>query len=320
MKKENIYIKIIPYLVVLGLTIWFIYYIRGHQADFMVVRSVNLIYLSLLVFMVLVNIVLQGWIFKIIIQPFNVNLNFFEWFGLSVMTFLGNTIFPFGGFGFRAYYLKKKHNFHYTHFLSTLAAASIIELFMVTIGSLIGQSFLYFNFQTYNPVLLALSTIVFMSCALFLSINLNLPNFKNKVIQKIKNVLDGVAVLKKNHQQIKKIFLAFCFYTIFLCLTFYFAFQALNFKINIFQAFIPAGLSDYSVFINILPASLGFYEGAIVFSAKFFGLTAFDGLVVAALIRIATISWLVILGPIFSYWFFVKSKEETEKNDQIITE
>jgi len=309
MENQSLLSKIIAYIVFFVLLVWFVYYLRSHWSDFTVIYSASWLYLIPLSLVALVFLILQGWIYQIIIEPFKIKLKFTEWFGLAVLATLGSTVFPFGGFGFRAAYLKTKHNFPYSHFLSTLAAATAIELFIMSLTGVVGSVLVYLQFHLFSLVIFLLYLIVFLIFGGLLLFKPKVPQFKNQILQKLANILDGFRILREDRGQMKKLFLAFFLYAVFLSTMFYLAFHAFKLNISASQAMIPASLSDYTIFISILPASLGFYEGAIAFSARFFGFSLAQGLFISALMRVANVSWVFILSPVFGYFLFKRGKK-----------
>ena len=58
---------------------------------------------------------------------FGIDLHFFEYFSISIITSIGNIFLPMkGGAGFRAVYLKSRYDFDYSYFLSSLAANYLV--------------------------------------------------------------------------------------------------------------------------------------------------------------------------------------------------
>ena len=80
------------------------------------------------------------------------------------------------------------------------------------------------------------------------------------------------------------------------------AFKALAFKVPPAAGLLAAALSDFSLFVRIAPAAAGTFEGYVIYVVHLFGLTIAEGLVLAAVVRIAIVVCCVSLGPIFFYY------------------
>ena len=116
----------------------FAYYIYAHFSEFKELSFENPSLVLPLIALSLINSLLGGIILKYLMEPFNINLKFKEWFGLSVITTFYNTITPFrGGMIAKAVYLKNKHKFSYTNFLATISGIYVINFFAESLVGLL---------------------------------------------------------------------------------------------------------------------------------------------------------------------------------------
>lgn len=277
------------------------FYVKKNIHFFQDWQSLKLSYLLVLIILNFIYILLQGLILKEILIPFKIILSFKEWFGISMITLMGNYLIPFGGLGFRAAYLKKKYNFNYTYFISTLGVITMIQFLIFTFGGLLALGVRYFQNGTFNLGLSLFFIFMMVFCTVVLFLKIQIPKSRYQLINRLAGILDNWNILRKNKKLTEVLFRLNFWIFIASSLIFYFSFRAFNFNISFIDAFIPACLSAYSLFIRILPASIGAYEGAVVIAANFFGFTAHQGLIVTALTRITIIVWVFSLGPIFSF-------------------
>ena len=300
---------IVVFLFMAGFLAWIGFYIKNHLVEFQDIRFLSWGNILIILVLTLAYFIVQGLILKSILEPFKIQLPFKEWFGLTMITLLGNYLIPFGGLGFRATYLKKRYLFDYTHFLSTLAAITVIEFLIFTLAGAVALFYLFFQANFFDPVLTILLGSVLSICLAIIFFPLRFKSSKNKILMRFGNLLKSWYSLKRDRSLIKKIigltFWEFVFYSAI----FYFSFRVFNLSISWFESFLFSSLSDYSLFIRLLPASLGFYEGAVVYVAKLLGFTVAQGLLVMAVIRFASIVWIFTFGLFFSY-ILLRSKSK----------
>jgi len=129
-----------------------------------------------------------------------------------------------------------------------------------------------------------------------------LPEFSSRfwVFKKIGEGTDGLKLLIQD----KMLFIYIIFY-IFLNiiasgLSFYVAFRSIGFDIFFSQALIISLIAVFSLLINITPANLGIQEAVVSFASSTLKVGgAGDGLIVALIIRAATMILVFTLGPVF---------------------
>ncbi len=304
-KRYYIFLALCLLLIVLG------YYVNSHWNEFERIKSVSWEYTVVLCLLTFIYLLIQGYILKIVVAPFNIRLTFIEWFGVKVVQLMGNYVFPFGGLGFRAVYLKEKHGLAYSDSLSTFSVVIVIELLVFTFCGLLSIAYLYAEHGIYEPTLAGALLLVFISiCTVVFWKPISL-NMKNGLSGRINSIMESWYKMRNNRNLLKQIIILTLIEFLSFALIFHYAFKALNLNIPFIGTFIVTCLSDYSFFIRIAPASFGTYEASIIYSTKVFGFTIADGLLVAGIVRIISMFWLFSLGPIFSY--LLMGRQNTSK-------
>lgn len=287
------------------------FYLKEHWQDFLTIKTLSWQYVPILVTLGLVYIIIQGLILKTTLQPFKINLKFAEWFGITIITLLGNYIFPFSGLGFRAAYLKRKYRFQYTHFLSTSAAIYMVEFLVFTFGGLIGLFSWYWQSQFIDLKLLTFFGLIMIFCLVFMIFSPKLPFFKNKYYVKFMGLMESFYQVKGNRWLLKRLFTIVIIEFIISVAIFYFAYRAFDFPVSYLNSMVVSALSLYALLFRVTPASFGFYEGSIVYTAKLLNLTVANGLLVAMVTRLVNMIWVFLLGPIFGFFMLNQKKSKT---------
>lgn len=297
-------LSIIIFLLVLGLLG---YYIKVNWHEFHEIKIVSWWSLAGLAIFTVLTFLIQGRFLKIAVQPYKINLKFNEWFGLVALTMLGNFIFPFSGWGFRAIYLKKKYALSYSQFVATTVANWLTNFLIFTLGGLLGLGVIYYlSHQIEVKLLVVLIIVLVFSSIAFLPVNK--IKSQNKLIEKILNpfrIWQEYITHKKTLWWLFVITFWQFLATIFL---FYFAYHLFGFRVSIWESFLPATLSIYALFIRIVPANLGLYELAVVYPSQIFGLTITEGLSISFATRIVAMFWTFALGAIFGYILLRRKK------------
>ena len=120
------------------------FYIRSHLADFKNISSVSFSYTLIIGLVSALSLIVNGLFLKALTIDFGIDLNFAEYFSLSIVTSFGNIFLPMkGGAGFRAVYLKSRYNFDYSYFLSSLAGNYLVAFHVTSWVALAGTAALY---------------------------------------------------------------------------------------------------------------------------------------------------------------------------------
>ncbi len=306
-------ISILILLVIMGLAG---YYLVSNIDDFKDLKFESPEYLIILIFLFILNYLIIGIVTKELLTPLGVALSGKEAFGLSVVTGFYNLITPFrGGMAARAIYLKKKHAFSYTNFLSTLAASYILIFLVSGIIGLLSTYLIYLSTGNFSSIIfiIFLITTISMSSIMFFS-----PRFsdtKYKWINRIINVVNGWHLIKNN----KRVVFVTTFFSFIQLITgavmLYLQFKVFGFNISFIGSLFLSAIGSLGILVAVTPAGLGISETIIVFSAATIGISPAESLSAALLGRAVSLFVLFILGPIFSYKLI--KNEGNSKGEQI---
>ncbi len=306
MIKSRVWSVAVGVIVVVAILIY-IYY-QPYSLRFL--KNVSL---SNLIFLIIIRILFQtinGLLLRECASTFGTVLKPKEWFGLSVVTTMGNYLSPFsGGMVARAAYLKHRHAFPYARFASLLAASYLIYFWaigvvgvitMITSGEKLAFYWQVFSFLV--AVVLIISTLIMLPPVKF-------PR-TNRLTAMINNSIDGWTFIKADKALLFKLAI-YSLISIFLNgVSFWIAFITLaDFPISFGTVFLISLLSVFSILFNLTPGNFGIQEAIISLTSGLFGIGTGIGLLASLLIRAASLIPIFTLGPIFS---FVLTRELTD--------
>jgi uncharacterized protein (TIRG00374 family) len=286
----------------------FIVYFFLNIESFKPLLEINPLYLIAIAVCDLLVIFANGSFTKIILKPFGKHISYLEAFYVSLISSVGNFFAPVGaGFGFRAVYLKKKHNFAYSDFLSTLYGNYLI---IFLINSILGLVCLFLLKDKVGGNYYIL-TIVF--AAIFvISLMLTIFKIPKKLIsyfeskKRLAKLFKVIVAMSKGWNSIvsnKKLMLKLIGIALFnFLLSIIIAkliITSLGMSVGIIALVFFSVLGSLSLFINITPANLGVKELIYIFSLSVVGFSIDQVLMIALVDRgilffIMLISWLVM--------------------------
>jgi uncharacterized protein (TIRG00374 family) len=305
--KKTISMSILILIVAL-----FIYYIKNHVSDFRQIALINPGYLIPLVILGLIISYTNGLIIKYLVESFKIKLKFKEWFGLSIITSFYNTIMPFrGGLIAKAAYLKKKHSFPYTHFLSTLAGVYVINFLAASLLGLISLGILYLTKGIFNWIVFLIFLAFFLPLLFIVLFSPVFPETKNNFINKFIKVMNGWHTIRKNRKIVILASLVIIAQILLSSVGAIIAYGIFGIKLAFISSLFLSSISVLGIIISITPGALGIAEAISVFSALIIGITPVQSLSVAILGRVVSVITIFTLGPIFSY-LLLKHKPKNE--------
>jgi uncharacterized membrane protein YbhN (UPF0104 family) len=274
--------------------------------------GISLRHAVLLVLMCVLSFGTSGLYLKVFAGKFGMYLRPREWFGLTVLTTMGNYLTPFsGGLIARASYLKHRHAFSYTRFLAMMAANYLIAFALISLTGIVtlltlpekqDESWLVliFFFATLITVWLV---------SIFPSIT---AGSKNQMVLLAQRATEGLDIIRRDPVLLGKLIVLTLMNILIGALLFYVAFISLGSMLPFRVALLIYLLTTFTLLINITPGNFGIQEAGTSMAAAILGAGVEMGLMASLMIRAATILSAFSLGPVFSY---LLSKELIAKQD-----
>ncbi len=299
-KKVSLYLGIIVFLI-------FVIYFALNASTFKPLLDVNIWLLVLIAIADLTVIMVNGLFIKFILKPFDKYISLIESGRVSLISSVGNFFAPVGaGFGFRAVYLKKKHNLPYSEYLSTLSGNYIIVFLVNSFFALVALYLLRSHHSKQYLVLIGLFSGTFiMSLALSIlkipaSLQRKVNNNKrlSKISKPFFQVIDGWNKIVADKSLMVRL-ISIIFFNILITIAIAtLEIHALHFHIGLPQLLLFSVLGSLSLFINLTPANLGVKEAIYIFSRSVIGFSTGQILSIALLDRgvlfiILFISWII---------------------------
>lgn len=301
--------------------LFFLYfYVKDNLSDFTKISEISLPYVLLIGFLSLTTLVTNGLFLKVLTSDFGIDLNFFEYVSVSIITSFGNIFLPMkGGAGFRAVYLKSHYDFDYSYFLSSLAANYLISFNITSVAALACLAVFYFYSGAFSfPVVLVFVGVASLtSWAIFSSP----PALEwvplHRTREKVKQVVSGWHIIRKSHKTLSLLCLLSALNLFLGATCTWLEFAAFRMTdpsghgIGFLQATIFTAIGSLAFLISITPAALGIKESVLMFSSQFLGISPSQALAVSLLDRSVSV---LVLCIFFGFsWVYINRKLKIKK-------
>lgn len=314
--------RILPAAVLLVCAYFLVVYVRDHLSEFSNLSDISIYYITVISILYLCFLAGNGLFLKIVIVDFGIDLNFSEYYSLSVITGFGNIFLPMrGGAGFRAVYLKSKYNFDYSYFVSSLAGNYLISFNITSLTALAGLVAFHSGGGDFNypaaAVFFALTAAT--SWAIFLP-----PSSMNWlpvawVRERANQILSGWQIIRKSRRTVLRLIGVSVANILTSAAITWAEFAAFGMNdtsgssIGFVQSLIFTTIGGLSMFVGITPAALGIRESLLMFSSNFLGISPAQALAVSLLDR--SVNFLV-LGICFCFASVYIKKQLRFKDSQ----
>lgn len=268
------------------------------------VNQVNVLDLSVIVFVSIIAIYLNGVFLKIMAGVFGINLK--EHFLISISTSFLSLIIPFrGGLAARAVFMKKKYGYSYANFAASIFGNYVVLFLVASVLAIVLLILMYFIYGIFNLwfILVFCGLFCGMLMLVFLKINFKSKNF---FVQKINKVINGWKLIAVKPLVIAKLAINTLLTFLIQALAVKFAFSGIGLEIPFLKALFMAVMNLLGAFINITPGSLGLTEALYVISGTGLGIVPGVSLLVALIIRAVNTVVLLVLGPLANYLLLKK--------------
>lgn len=287
--------------VLLAISCAIAWYLKSNPDLLRLLVDISFIQACWLMILRVLFMTMNGLFLKAFAGKFGVRLKAIEWFGLAVVTTMGNYITPFsGGLVVRAAYLKNRHGFPYAQFASLLASNYLVAYWVIGVVGTLALLTFGKALRFYWQVFVFFVAVVVSISALVLSPSVRLP-WKNRVAKVVNTSLEGWGVVKSDWPLLARL-VAYTLVNMLLNgVSFWVAYDALGSPVSFRPALLIGLLASFSILTNVTPGNLGIQEAVVSLSSGLLGTGTGQGLLVALLLRAVTLVWVFTLGPVFSY-------------------
>jgi len=311
--KPFSYKKALSYLiqvVIVGLLVLYFYQNRDVFESLKNIRWQQIVWIVLLdIAAYLINSILN----YSMIRQLDPRVTFLDCFMLQYVNNLLNKILPTigGGAAFRAIYLKKKYQFPYSQFASTVAGLYVISFSATSLIGIFCLLVIYAWFQVFNWIIFLAFAGILLPTLFIIMASPQIPKSDRRVLRVLKSVVEGWNVIKKKPRFV----FAYGFLAILLLLIStlqtYISYEGLGIKTNLIPMLYLSTLGIIMAFLNFTPDGIGVKEGIFIFSKDLVRIPE-DILVLGSLyLRGISIFSTFVIGGI-SYWLLMREMKRID--------
>jgi hypothetical protein len=236
--------------------------------------------------LVMFSIILSGSKLSCIANQFNVRLKTSEWFALSSMTTILNSILFKSGSLATSAYLKKNYNFPYVSFIGAFIGDQLIILFLATlIGSIVSIFLILSGIEKLITIFIIFSVIL-ISLIILLSGKIVLPKIQIDFIEKLKVGASSFRRLFQNKALLYTLFIQNLLLIIVAGLRLYTASSILQQEISLVHCLLFVATMTVIRIIPIAHTDIGVREITVGFVSKTIGSGLKAGILITSLDRI----------------------------------
>ena len=288
-------------LVFLAVTCIIGLYLKSNNELLRPILNISLVNALLLIALTVMLTGTNGFFLKAFAAKFGIGLCFSEWFGLAMITTMGNHLAPFpGGMIARARYLKHRHAFPYTKFITLITANYLVIFWVVGMAGALTMVIFWNSNRFFWQITLFFVSVVIALSGLVMVRRAKIPG-NNWLTKLINTALDGWDLIKNDKSLLIKLIIYSLINIVLNGFLFLVAYNATGCTIHFTIALLVSLLSVFSLLIRITPGNFGIQEAIISLSSEMVGAGAGIGLLVSLLIRAASLIPAFTLGPIFSF-------------------
>jgi uncharacterized membrane protein YbhN (UPF0104 family) len=249
----------------------------------------------------------QGVQFKVLSSVFDLDLSFWEWYGLTVCKGMYGFLMPGRpGTALQAVYLKKMHGFALTDFGSVFAATNLLNATTYAVVGLLACGMEYtVGGRMPVPVLLAgVGCLAFsIGGAVVLALAASSVRFLpgQKLRELGKRVRAGLQLLASRPRVLGRVAMLVAFRNVSGGAALLVAGRAVGLEISFLQGIILASIGSFGTFLPVTPASIGVNEGIIAGVAELLGMAADTAMLAALVKRAASVVLLFTVGSVAQY-------------------
>lgn len=247
-------------------------------------------------------IISNGLFMKFVLLPFEKTISVRESLQVSLISSVGNFFAPAGaGLGFRAIYLKKRHDVSYGDYISILLGNYILVFLINGLGGLVAITQTG-ALHTREGNLISIFFFGLLVVSLLVCIAsvpkrlLSLPNsLLSSAFRQLQKAHDGLWRILRKRQLLLTLNALIIFQFILSIIIAWLEMRALNLSISFSAITLFSVLGSLSIFINITPGNIGIKESVYLLTAGIIGLSGPQILSVSLIDRTILVAALMML-------------------------
>ncbi len=304
LSKYQSYIANIFGVLIILLLGWYLY---NNQAVFGTLRNISWQQVVWIVLLDTASFVIGSLLNLSLISRFDSRVTFLDCLLLQYVNNLLNRLLPTigGGAAFRAVYLKKKYQFPYSQFVSTVAGFYVISFFSVSLIGILCLFAIYVHLRVFNWVIFLAFCSLLLACLFIMLFSPQFPESNNRIFRILKSIIEGWNVIKRK----PKLIMIYAFLSILLLLAgaleTSISYQALGLQTDLIAMLFLSTLGLIVAFLSFTPDGIGVKEGIYVLSADLVQIS--NAILVLGSLILRAISFLTsfTVGAI-SYWLLMR--------------
>lgn len=294
------------------LLVWYLYM---NREVFTSLSNIRWQHVVLIILLDIAAFLVSSYINYLMIHRLDPRIRFIDCFMLQYVNNLLNKILPTigGGAAFRAYYLKRKYQFPYTQFVSTVAGLYVISFSTTAIIGILCLLILYTQFQVFNWVIFFAFLGILLPTTLVMIFSPHVPTSEKRLLRILKNVVESWYQIKKDYHLVIIYGLLSVLLLLLSTAYTYIGYVALGVNTTIIPMLYLSTLGIIMAFLNFTPDGIGVKEGIYIFSQKLVRIPD-DVLVLGSLyLRGMSVITTFIIGGL-SYWILMRNLKDIDGN------
>lgn len=247
------------------------WYIYQNQDIFKYIHSIEWKQVLLIILLDLISFFVNSLLdWSMINRLHHGRVSFWDCYFLGYANSFLNKILPTigGGAAFRAAFLKKKYDFSYSHFISTISGLYIISFFSTSLMGLCCMVWIYLNYRVFNGLVMLIFLGILLFCLFVILFSPHIPQHENQAFQVLNNVFDGWRVIKKEPRFIVLYASLAIVFLLLAALQTLISYEAIDVETNFVSMLFLSTLGIIQAFLNFTPDGIGVREGLFVFSSS----------------------------------------------------
>jgi uncharacterized membrane protein YbhN (UPF0104 family) len=305
----------LPYILSTAALVVFVVYLYRNIDRYKILINFSIESIFLLVGLSLVFTFIRGGVNYIFYQGLGLPLTLNEGIGLAIVNTLANQL-PFmgGGIAVKGIYLKKRYEFAYPRYLSSLLALFVLFFAANGLVGFIVLIYMALVQGTTIPTILFLGFLGMAISILLFWIPVNINNLNGKWGQRLAKLLEGWQVLSQDYVLLLKLVGLQVLTVLLFAGRYWGAFHGLSQDVTLPQCILFSSASILTSLVNITPGALGIREAIVAGLAYMLGFDAGASVIAVGIDRLIALAVVIPLGVIYTY---VLSNKATKQANSI---